>query len=151
LHIHKLYNTRWSYCCLLQWLDSNSIINIQLSCIEIDSPKKAPVISSQNIFFFSGIQVKWQADLFLFNNNIIHISESQTQNWICFYVMQLVIVGSDLINPFIYLSMFHSFFFIDYRELLRSTDSVLLVDLLYFFVNSANLFLRLGFSEMWFW
>uniref|UniRef100_A0A2K1ZH09 Uncharacterized protein n=1 Tax=Populus trichocarpa TaxID=3694 RepID=A0A2K1ZH09_POPTR len=68
--------------------------------------------------------------------------------WMGFDPNCLVIVGSDLINPFIYLSMFHLFFFIDYRELLRSTDSVSLVDLLYFFVNSANLFLRLGFSEM---
>jgi len=59
--------------------------------------------------------------------------------------MQLVIIGSDLINHFIYSSMFHSFFFIDYRELLSSTDSVSLVDLSCFFVKSANLFLRLGF------
>jgi hypothetical protein len=86
-----------------------------------------------------------KAELLRSNNNIIHRSESQTHSWIYFYVMQLVIVGSDLINPFIYSSMFHSFFFIDYRKLLSSTNSVLLVDLSCFFVNSANLFLRLGF------
>jgi hypothetical protein len=92
----------------------------------------------------------WQAELLRSNNSIVLISiirrsESWTHNWICLYVMQLVIVGSDLINPFIYSSMFHSFLFIDYRELLSSTDSVSLVDLSCFFVKSANLFLRLGF------
>lgn len=58
--------------------------------------------------------------------------------------MQLVIVGSDLINPFIYSSMFYSFFIFDYRELLSLTNSVSLVDLS-FIVKSTNLFLRLGF------
>jgi hypothetical protein len=59
--------------------------------------------------------------------------------------MQLIIIVSDLINLFIYSFIFYSFFFINYRELLSSTDSVLLVDLSCFFMNSANLFLRLGF------